>query len=435
MGARRAPLRILLIDDSEDDRLLVARLMAGLHDAAAVFRCASTFQEGLDALCAGDHDVCLLDYDLGLHSGLELLHEAHARGCAVPTIIMTGYAERHIDLAATAAGAADFVDKSRLDGATLERALRYAISQARAREALRRSEAGFRALLEALPVAIVVHDQGHIRYANAAAVAQTRTTAAADVIGKRYSDLVVPEPDPGAATLPPEQPRLRRMRRLDGSEYVVELSSLSLTFDGAPAQVVIAHDITERLRHQEETDSLVRQLAESNAKLLALSNTDELTSLWNYRRLQELLLLEIRRARRSHQAVSVLMIDIDHFKPFNDRNGHEAGNAVLRSAAGILRAGLREIDILARYGGEEMCAVLPETALSEAAVVAERLRERIAAERFAGADQQPGGRLSISIGVAELVSTDETPADLIQRADEALYRAKRGGRDRVEVAR
>jgi two-component system, cell cycle response regulator len=232
----------------------------------------------------------------------------------------------------------------------------------------------------------------------------------------------------------PGQDAELRLRRPDGSEYVVELSSLDLTYDGKPAQVTIAHDITDRLRHQEETERLVRELADTNAKLLALSNTDELTSLWNYRRLLELIEDEMRRSRRTRQPASLVMMDIDHFKRFNDASGHEAGNTVLRGVALLLRKNLREIDVLARYGGEELCALLPATRAPEAAVVAERLRQAVASEPFAGAEHQPGGHLSISLGVAELALGDGVPADLIRRADQALYRAKRNGRNRVEVA-
>jgi two-component system cell cycle response regulator len=425
-------LRILHVDDTDSDRMLIARMVDRLDVSAELVHAAS-YEAGLEALCHGDVDACLLDYRLGVHTGLDLLRAARERDCHVPTLILTGIADHEIDIEASRAGAYDFLDKDGLDAGSLERALRYAISQGRVQEVLRRSQESFRALTDALPLAVVVHREGHILYANPAALSQVGVREAEKVVGKRYSELVVPDADPTPG-LPPSVSRERRMRRLDGSEYVVELATLDLSFDGQPASLTIAHDITAR-RHQElETERLMRELAASNAKLLALSTTDDLTGLRNYRSLRYELEQEFRRARRTKQMLSVLMIDIDHFKHYNDRHGHEAGNVVLRGAAEILRTSVREIDTLARYGGEEFCVILPSAGGGEACEVADRLRARIAAEPFAGSREQPKGHMSISVGVAELADSDESPADLLRRADDALYRAKRGGRDRVELA-
>jgi two-component system, cell cycle response regulator len=425
-------LRILHVDDADSDRVLIARMVDRLDVDADLVHAAS-YEAGLHALCHGGVDACLLDYRLGVHTGLDLLRAARARDCHVPTLILTGIADRRIDVEASEAGAFDFLDKDGLDARILERALRYAIQQGRVQEVLRRSQESFRALTDALPLAVVVHREGHILYANPAALSQVGVLEADKVVGKHYNELVVPDADP-TPDVPASVSRERRMRRLDGSEYVVELATLDLTFDGQPASLTIAHDITARRHHELETDRLLRELAASNAKLLALSTTDDLTGLRNFRSLRAQLEQEFRRARRTNQRLAVLMIDIDHFKHYNDRHGHEAGNVVLRGAAEILRTSVREIDTLARYGGEEFCVILPATGGDEAHAVADRLRARIAAEPFTGTREQPKGHMSISIGVAELSDGDESPADLLRRADDALYRAKRGGRDRVELA-
>jgi len=156
--------------------------------------------------------------------------------------------------------------------------------------------------------------------------------------------------------------------------------------------------------------------------------TDELTRLPNRRALAQRFLQEMQRARRHHAGISFLMIDIDHFKQVNDTYGHLNGDAVLAELASILSTGLRESDICARYGGEEFALILPETTESGARVLAERIRSKVASATF------PGGlKLTISVGVA---ATDE-PAlftQLIDRADQALYAAKQGGRNQVRVA-
>ena len=156
--------------------------------------------------------------------------------------------------------------------------------------------------------------------------------------------------------------------------------------------------------------------------------TDELTKLPNRRALAQRFLQEMQRARRHHAGITFVMVDLDHFKQVNDTFGHLNGDAVLAELATILSTGLRESDVCARYGGEEFALILPETTEAGARVLAERLRAKVAAATF------PGGlKLTISVGVA----ATEEPAlftQLIDRADQALYVAKQGGRNQVRVA-
>ncbi|HKW59764.1 MAG TPA: sensor domain-containing diguanylate cyclase [Candidatus Dormibacteraeota bacterium] len=156
--------------------------------------------------------------------------------------------------------------------------------------------------------------------------------------------------------------------------------------------------------------------------------TDELTKLPNRRALAQRFLQETQRARRAHHSIAFLMIDLDHFKQVNDTFGHLNGDAVLAELAQILVTGARESDVCARYGGEEFGLILHETTESGARVLAERIRAKVAAATF------PGGlKLTISVGVA---ATDEPNlfTQLIDRADQALYAAKQGGRNQVRVA-
>ncbi len=156
--------------------------------------------------------------------------------------------------------------------------------------------------------------------------------------------------------------------------------------------------------------------------------TDELTKLANRRALAQRFLQEMQRARRHHYSIAFMMVDIDHFKQVNDTYGHLNGDAVLAELAQILVTGARESDVCARFGGEEFALILHETTESGARVLAERIRAKVAAATF------PGGlKLTISIGVA---ATDEAAlfTQLIDRADQALYAAKQGGRNQVRVA-
>jgi diguanylate cyclase (GGDEF)-like protein len=166
------------------------------------------------------------------------------------------------------------------------------------------------------------------------------------------------------------------------------------------------------------------------AELRWRSRHDGLTGLLNRRSMEELLAAQLQRSRRSAEPFAVLMLDMDHFKAINDRLGHAVGDLALKHAATELAAALRKVDRLGRFGGEEFVALLPGITLAEAQAVAERLRAQIAALPLA----HPGGSvvLSVSIGLAAWQGEDEDLSRLLVRADQALYRAKQGGRDRVE---
>jgi diguanylate cyclase (GGDEF)-like protein len=163
------------------------------------------------------------------------------------------------------------------------------------------------------------------------------------------------------------------------------------------------------------------------------SQHDDLTGLGNRRLLRIRLEDELHRAERFGQAVSVLAIDIDHFKALNDRHGHPTGDASLRKLAGLMTRNLRRIDTIARIGGEEFVVLLPRTSLAEAAQVGDKLRSLVELTEFPGGEGQPGGMLTISVGVASL-RLEETGADLLARADIALYEAKDQGRNCVVTA-
>jgi diguanylate cyclase (GGDEF)-like protein len=171
-----------------------------------------------------------------------------------------------------------------------------------------------------------------------------------------------------------------------------------------------------------------------NQRLEKLAITDGLTGLHNHRFFHERLALEVERCQRSGRDVSLVMIDVDHFKLYNDNHGHPAGDEVLRSMGTLLAAGRRANDIVARYGGEEFGLLLVDTPKGQAAEVAERLRQRIAGYAFANRELQPGGRLTISAGVAAFGDDADSAAALLEAADAALYAAKRAGRNRVRVA-
>lgn len=176
-------------------------------------------------------------------------------------------------------------------------------------------------------------------------------------------------------------------------------------------------------------------MAVKNARLheqtVALSVTDPLTQVPNRRFLFAQLESEVARAGRFGTPVSLVMIDIDHFKKLNDREGHPAGDEVLRQVASLLRRSVRRVDTLARYGGEEFAVLLPQLPRKEALDVAEKLRAAVATAPLPHGAEQPLGKITISVGVATLPDDAPDMDQLVDRADAALYASKRAGRDRA----
>ena len=163
-----------------------------------------------------------------------------------------------------------------------------------------------------------------------------------------------------------------------------------------------------------------------------MSITDPLTTLPNRRYLEERLMEELNRSKRYDYPMSFLMIDIDDFKAYNDKNGHQAGDLALQITAHCLKSGLRAADVASRYGGEEFCILLPQTGLAEAGAIAERIRQRVSTTHFPHGNTQPLGRVTVSIGVSTFSEMINTSENIIAAADRALYQAKNKGKDRIE---
>lgn len=199
--------------------------------------------------------------------------------------------------------------------------------------------------------------------------------------------------------------------------------------EGGQAAVILAlhvfvAGVFERVRRERvEKQDLRRQLVEESV-------TDPVTGVRNRRFLERFLETEAARARRYRTRCSVAMLDLDHFKRYNDTHGHPAGDRVLQELAELLRSEAREADVVARYGGEEFVQVMPETGAEEARESAERIRRAVEAREFPGEEVLPEG-ITVSLGVAALPTHAETAEELVQVADEALYQAKEGGRNRV----
>ncbi|HKS10774.1 MAG TPA: diguanylate cyclase [Pyrinomonadaceae bacterium] len=162
-----------------------------------------------------------------------------------------------------------------------------------------------------------------------------------------------------------------------------------------------------------------------------MSITDPLTTLPNRRYLEERLMEELNRSKRYDYPMSFLMIDIDDFKAYNDKNGHQAGDLALQITAHCLKGALRSADVASRYGGEEFCILLPQTGIVEAGTIADRIRQRVSTTHFPHGKTQPLGHVTVSIGVSTFSSMVNTSENIIAAADRALYQAKHMGKDKI----
>lgn len=233
-----------------------------------------------------------------------------------------------------------------------------------------------------------------------------------------------------------------RIRRKDGTWGWFETCARMVRLEEGDAPVQVhssSRDVTARKRSEERIRELARRLEEANRhlkqanlSLKEIAATDPLTGLGNRRELERLLNLELRRSSRDGLPLSLLYLDLDHFKSYNDRYGHPAGDELLIKLSGLLAASVRTSDSVARVGGEEIIVLLPATDIDGAVVLGEKLRQAVA-ERLGA--RRP---ITLSVGAATLrVAIDQSPdlavlADmLIQTADRALYRSKEGGRNRL----
>lgn len=293
-------LRVLLVEDDEDDFVLTSSLLSEIDSSKVDLEWVANYHDAVLAIGRGEHDVCLVDYYLGERTGLDLLHEAAEANSAAPMIMLTSHTGYDVDAEALRAGAAGYLVKDQLSTPVLERSIRYAVQRARLMENLRR-----------------------------------------------------------------------------------------------------------------------------------LASHDELTGLYNRRALGDMLQEETERHQRYGCPAALVLLDVDRFKSINDSHGHPVGDEVLQWLAQLLRDTVRTVDIPARYGGEELAIILPEMNSRQALRVAERVRLRVASRPFVSRGGDVQIPITISLGVAGMPDDATSSTSLIAAADQSLYAAKRGGRNRA----
>lgn len=408
-------MHVLLVDHVESDAVLVRdALWSCRYDVTHCGRMAT----GLAQLETAPFDAMLTALHLPDADGVEVVRCVRGVARHLPLVVMAGPDDDAIAEAAVRSGAQDCLPKAGLRGPLLERSLRYAYERARLEAELEEADARLRILQNRVPVAICnLAPDGTLTSLNPEFQAMTGWPQA-EWVGREFGELLHPEDRAGALELlrraacadsPP--PLDVRIRARQGGYVIGSFSAAPVVRQDRVVDVVgIVRDVT--------------QLRQLETRERDTARTDHLTGLGNRRACEEAITREVARATRENASIVFILFDLDHFKAVNDTYGHDVGDAVLRAVAGVLRQASRSSDLVGRWGGEELLALLPRTDLWAARPFAERVRAGVAALEGLPC------RVSVSAGMAEWTRGQDVRT-VLARADARLYEAKRSGRDRV----
>ena len=422
-------IRLLLVEDDEDDYVLTRDLLTDSRRTRFALDWVTSFDEALEAMAMGQHDVYLVDYRLGEHDGLEVLREARAAGCLRPIILLTGQGDGDVDIAAMQAGAADYLVKGQIDSQILERSIRYSLEQNRTLEALRESEERYALSARGANDGLWVWDLG--------ADSVYYSGRWKEMLGFSESE-IGDSPDEWFARVHPDDvaqlradidahrlgatPSIEHEHRMrcKGGEYRWMLARGVAVRDASGGATRIAGSQTDITERKVATDRLMHDAFH-----------DALTGLPNRALFMDRLGRLMERARRhSGHQFAVLFLDLDRFKVVNDSLGHALGDLLLISVAERLRIALRATDTVARLGGDEFTILLEIDHLADAVRTAERIQEALRVPFRVGENEI---FTTASIGIALSVTGYERPHDVLRDADIAMYRAKSRGRGIHEV--
>ncbi len=451
--------RVLVVDDLVANiKVLEARLVAEYFEVLT----ATTGEAALDICTRGQCDIVLLDVMMPGIDGFEVCRrlKRDPRTAQLPVVIITALDEPADRIAGLEAGADDFLTKPVNDIALITRVKSLVRLKMLTDELMMRastsSEIGLEDAFDPLTIA---GDGGKVLLIDdlTATVERVKQTLAPH-------HTVDHEPDPQEALFRAAEgdydlaivslnlkdfdglrlcSHIRSLERtrllpilviVDQDDNVRLLRGLDLGVNDYLVRPIDRNEMLARVRTQVRRKRFSDRLRDNVQMTMEMAVTDGLTGLHNRRYLERHLMTLVQQAAARERPLSLLVIDIDHFKAINDGYGHAAGDEVLREFSRRLRKTVRNIDLACRHGGEEFVVAMPDTDAALAMLVGERLRQKVAAVPFHPADGPEGITVTVSIGVASRVSADDTPETLLKRADKALYRAKHDGRNRVVAA-
>ncbi len=449
--------RVLVVDDVPANvKLLEARLSAEYFDVAIAMNGAEAL-----AICAqAECDIVLLDVMMPDMDGFEVCRRLKSNPAThhIPVVIVTALDHPSDRVRGLDAGADDFLTKPVSDVALIARV------RSLSRLKMMTDELRMRALTSK---EIGIQDAENETIADAGRrgrvlIVDDRISSAERIAGMLGTEHTVDiETNPAEALfhaaegnydllivslalqqadglrLCSQVRSLERTRNVpilavsDGDDNARMLRGLEIGINDYLARPIDKNELMARARTQIRKKRYTERLRDNVQQSIEMAITDALTGLYNRRYMESHLSALVEQAAARGKPLTALVLDIDYFKSVNDTHGHDAGDDVLREFAKRVRKSIRGIDLACRFGGEEFVIIMPETDMAVATIVAERLRRRIASEPFAVGHGSAALQVTISIGIATLDAADDTAGTILKRADQALYRAKRDGRNRV----
>ena len=451
--------RILVVDDLLPNvKLLEARLTAEYFDVVTAMSGAEAL-----AICAqGQCDLVLTDVMMPGMDGFELCRRIKADPATahLPVVMVTALDQPSDRLKGLEAGADDFLTKPVNEIALIARVrslvrLKAVVDELRSR-ALSSRDLGFGDPL--VQAAAAVEQGGSILVVEDRASASERLTA---TLSPHYTVTIERDPQQALFVATDMEPDLvivsmdladfdglricSQLRSLDRTRHIAllvlaeaddnsrVLRALDLGVNDYLVRPVDRNELIARVRTQLRRKRYADRLRETVHASIELAIVDPLTGLHNRRYLDSHFSGLVNEALDRGRPLSVMVLDVDRFKSVNDTHGHDAGDDVLKEFAQRVRRSVRGVDLVARFGGEEIVVVMPDTPIETARLAAERIREKVQAEPFRVHRGRVTITVTVSIGVSAIETLEETAASLLKRADEALYAAKSGGRNRVIV--
>jgi diguanylate cyclase (GGDEF)-like protein len=458
-------MNILLIEDNPDQALVVQRALKRFQPQWEV-TVVGNGPAGLERLAAGTYPIVIVDYNLPGMNGLEVLRRIGESEIGASVIVVTGQGDEQIAVRAMKAGAADYLVKNDRYLTVLPAVVDRVVEQERLRQALAESQ-GRLSLLSQISLDLsmagdldravqILADGARLLTRSGVGLAVLLNPSSGLVERVATSNLILHESlahaslagrgilgEALASSAPVEfravDQRSDRDTMPTHAPAIIDALVLPIMDQQLPAGVVLVGNPDSGSYRSDQMEVLLNLSLHASSVVKNLRSveearrqavTDGLTGLYNHRECHKRLAEEVERAQRYGRVLSVLMVDVDHFKGFNDSYGHQVGDLVLTQVAHRTTQQLRQVDIAARYGGEEFLVILPETPGEAALVVAERICQSVASE----AVEIPSGdqvRLTVSIGLASFPDDAADRQGLIASADHALYVAKEVGRNRV----
>jgi two-component system, cell cycle response regulator len=450
--------RVLVVDDiPRNVKLLEAKLTAEYFEVL----CADNGQRALEVVRHERPDIVLLDVMMPGMDGFEVCRriKSDSNTMHIPVVMVTALDQVHDRVEGLQAGADDFLTKPVNDIALFSRVrslvrLKMLTDELRMRQSTGETLGGEHADFDLSDVdadakIVVLEDHPNISARIASSLDEIGTVLASDNVDRFRELSSMSDPDMVIISLSlRDVDGLRVCSQMRSDEKTRHVPILVLVEDGDSERLAKAleigvhdylvrpidkHELIARARTQVRRKRYSDYLKNSVDRSLKMAVTDAVTGLFNRHYMSNHLDTLMRRASRGGKCVSVMMMDIDKFKQINDLYGHSVGDAVLREVSAVIAQNIRGIDLATRYGGEEFVVVMPDTDLGYAKGAAERLRQQIAdtAITIGANDDKKIIQVTVSVGLASSTPVINSSELLIEAADGALYKAKRGGRNKV----